>query len=75
MLLAQEAPASLDFTPSKGQITAYGVITGIMWLLWMLSILVGERRRRIAQERSAKLDADGLPPPYKENYVYAISRP
>ncbi|KAL5115486.1 hypothetical protein ACEQ8H_006627 [Pleosporales sp. CAS-2024a] len=46
MLLAAEAPAFLSFAPSRGQIAAYGVVAGIMWVLWMAAAVFGERRRR-----------------------------
>lgn len=58
MLLATETGY---FVPSQGQMIAYGVVAGIMWLLWVCVSLIGERRRarsrRFAQE------------PYKEQYA------
>ena len=31
--------------PTTGQIAAYGVVAGVMWLLWVAASIVGERRR------------------------------
>lgn len=30
---------------SKGGIIAYGVIAGVMWVVWVAAIFIGERRR------------------------------
>ncbi|CAO2652555.1 Nn.00g008380.m01.CDS01 [Neocucurbitaria sp. VM-36] len=68
LLLASDAPAVTGFAPSQGQIIAYGVIAGIMWLLWAAAAIIGERRRT----RSRK-DAEGSPPPYKEIYAHRMS--
>ncbi|KAF2247128.1 hypothetical protein BU26DRAFT_342374 [Trematosphaeria pertusa] len=38
------------FVPSRGQKIAYGVVAGIMWLLWMFSAIIGERRRARARK-------------------------
>lgn len=70
MLLAKEAPSFLNLAPSRGQIIAYGVITGIMWLLWITAIFVGERRRNKTRNSAAERKAEVLPPPYKENHAY-----
>ncbi|ORY13387.1 hypothetical protein BCR34DRAFT_599924 [Clohesyomyces aquaticus] len=62
MLLATETGF---FVPSKGQMIAYGVIAGIMWLLWVFSSVIGERRRsrgRDSAERARSID--------KERYAY-----
>lgn len=44
--------------PSTGAIIGYGVGAGLIWLIYVVSVLVGERRRSSTQEFS--------PPPYKE---------
>lgn len=49
LLLAYDAP--LGFAPSQGQVIAYGVVTGIMWLLYVAVAIAGERRRTIAGRR------------------------
>jgi hypothetical protein len=66
MLLASDAPAFLSFRPTQGQIIAYGVIAGIMWLAWVAAAVVGERRRRKTTPKAAKEaeTEDGSPPPY-----------
>ncbi|KAJ4373260.1 hypothetical protein N0V83_003554 [Neocucurbitaria cava] len=69
LLLARDAPAFTGFAPSKGQIVAYGVVAGIMWMLWVAAAVVGERRRARARK-----DVEGSPPPYtKEIYAHRIS--
>lgn len=35
--------------PTTGQITAYGAVAGLMWLLWVASSIIGERRRANAR--------------------------
>lgn len=42
MLLATETGF---YKPSNGQIVAYAVVAGFMWLLWVLASVVGERKR------------------------------
>jgi hypothetical protein len=42
MLLATETGY---FVPSQGQIIAYGVVAGFMWLAWVAAAIVGERKR------------------------------
>ncbi|KAH8731669.1 hypothetical protein GQ44DRAFT_736084 [Phaeosphaeriaceae sp. PMI808] len=72
MLLASEAPGFLAFGPSRSQMIAYGVVAGIMWLLWVVAAVIGERRRRVQPVVAAKeveVD-DGTPPPYKERFAY-----
>lgn len=69
MLLASDAPAFLSFRPTRGQIIAYGVIAGIMWLLWVAAAFVGERRRAkapVAAKKEAEVE-DGSPPPYRSH--------
>ncbi|KAF1914600.1 hypothetical protein BDU57DRAFT_298651 [Ampelomyces quisqualis] len=69
MLLASDAPAFLGFRPTQGQIIAYSVVAGIMWLLWVAAAIIGERRRKQAPAVAAKdaeLD-DGSPPPYNHH--------
>ncbi|KAJ4991830.1 integral membrane protein [Stagonosporopsis vannaccii] len=46
LLLAYDAP--LGFAPTQGQVIAYGVVAGIMWLLYVAAAFVGERRRAVA---------------------------
>ncbi|KAF2120175.1 hypothetical protein BDV96DRAFT_595747 [Lophiotrema nucula] len=60
MLLAHDTGF---FVPSKGQMIAYGVIAGIMWLAWVAAAVVGERRR----SRGRKSAETG--PGYKEQYA------
>jgi hypothetical protein len=72
MLLASDAPAFLAFRPNKSQIIAYGVVAGIMWLLWVAAAIIGERRRAKTApvaKKEAEMD-DGSPPPYKERFAY-----
>jgi hypothetical protein len=71
MLLASDAPAFLAFRPNQGQIIAYGVVAGIMWLLWVAAAVVGERRRARAPAVATKEieRGDGMPPPYKERFA------
>jgi hypothetical protein len=68
MLLASNAPAFLSFRPSKGQIVAYGVVAGNVWLLWVATAIVGEQRRSRALARKAV--ENGSPLPSKERYAY-----
>ncbi|PSN74195.1 hypothetical protein BS50DRAFT_10059 [Corynespora cassiicola Philippines] len=42
MLLATETGF---FIPSRSQMIAYGVVAGIMWLLWVAAAVIGESRR------------------------------
>lgn len=46
--------------PSTAAILGYGVVAGIIWLIYVISAIVGERRRRQTRE----ID----PPPYKEGH-------
>ncbi|KAK4506790.1 hypothetical protein PRZ48_000523 [Zasmidium cellare] len=46
--------------PSTGAIIGYGVVAGLIWLIYVVSAFVGERRRHSTREIS--------PPPYKEEY-------
>ncbi|CAK4030570.1 wall-associated receptor kinase [Lecanosticta acicola] len=43
--------------PSKGAIVAYGVVAGFIWLLYVISAIIGERRRKVKELE---------PPVYKE---------
>jgi len=69
MLLASNAPSFLSFGPTQGQIIAYGVVAGIMWLLWVVSSVIGERRKARAPVISAKETEleGGSPPRYKQH--------
>jgi hypothetical protein len=69
MLLASDAPAFLNFKPTQGQMIAYGVVAGIMWLLWVVAAIIGERRRKQAPAAVAKEAevGDGSPPPYQNH--------
>lgn len=58
MLLATETGF---FVPSRGQKIAYGVVAGIMWLLWVFSSVIGETKR----SRGKKNTETG----YKEQYA------
>jgi hypothetical protein len=51
------------FAPSTGQIVAYGVVAGIMWVAWVAASVVGERRRTRANR------VVEAAPPYKEQYA------
>jgi hypothetical protein len=76
MLLASDAPAFLAFRPNQGQIIAYGVVAGIMWLLWVAAAVVGERRRARAPavaKKEVETDEESRPPS-KEHYAYVIRR-
>ncbi|PVI01193.1 hypothetical protein DM02DRAFT_362727 [Periconia macrospinosa] len=42
LLLASETGF---YAPSRGQIIAYGIVAGFMWLMWVLASIAGERRR------------------------------
>jgi hypothetical protein len=73
MLLASDAPAFLAFRPTRGQIIAYGVVAGIMWLAWVAAAIYGEIRRAKAPATSKEVEINtrpkfgsGLPPPYSE---------
>ncbi|CAI6336616.1 unnamed protein product [Periconia digitata] len=46
------------YAPSTGQKIAYGVVAGVMWLAWVLSSVIGERRRARAH-RSVESRAKG----------------
>jgi hypothetical protein len=74
LLLASDAPASTGFAPKRGQIIAYGVIAGIMWLLWASAAIYGERKRKISRSAAVNKEVDnGSPPRYnpnKEQYAY-----
>ncbi|KZM20372.1 uncharacterized protein EKO05_0006920 [Ascochyta rabiei] len=69
LLLAYDAP--LGFAPSRGQVIAYGIVAGIMWLLWVTAAIVGERRRSNA---GTKIDGESSPAsslaPHKERYAH-----
>ncbi|KAF2194437.1 hypothetical protein K469DRAFT_127363 [Zopfia rhizophila CBS 207.26] len=58
MLLATETGY---FVPSRGQMIAYGVVAGAMWLLYVVAAVIGEARR----SRSRKAEQTG-----KERYAY-----
>lgn len=73
LLLASDAPAFTGFAPSRGQIVAYGVIAGLMWLLWVASAVYGERKRArsTAEVKNKEVGSDvesdtGTPPAYRE---------
>jgi hypothetical protein len=71
MLLASDAPAFLAFRPNRGQIVAYGVVAGIMWLLWVAAAVIGERRKArapVAATKEVEHD-DGTSLPYKERFA------
>ncbi|KAH7081047.1 hypothetical protein FB567DRAFT_532356 [Paraphoma chrysanthemicola] len=79
LLLASDAPTFTAFRPSRGQIIAYGVVAGVMWLLWVAAAVIGERRRSrapVAAATAKEVEVDdgtsdtGTPPPYKEHYAH-----
>jgi hypothetical protein len=77
MLLASDAPAFLSFRPTRAQIIAYGVIAGIMWLLWMAAVVVGEMRRArtpAATPKEAEVDKAYVQPLHGSNTAYTIYR-
>ena len=51
MLLAVENGI---FEPSTGQIIAYGVVSGIMWLAWLAATVIGEQKRGRAAKGNAE---------------------
>lgn len=51
------------FAPSTGQIVAYGVVAGIMWVAWIAASVVGERRRAKSKQ------VVEIAPDYKEQYA------
>lgn len=71
LLLASDAPDFTGVAPSQGQIIAYGVIAGIMWLLWAV-VAIHSERKRISSRAAANKEVDtGAPlhrssskPPY-----------
>lgn len=64
LLLAEDAPAFVNFRPTRGQIVTYGVVAGIMWVLWVGAVVVGERRRAKGNVAAAKgEEGDGVSPP------------
>ncbi|KAF2266425.1 hypothetical protein CC78DRAFT_531546 [Lojkania enalia] len=67
------------FVPSQGQIIAYGVIAGVMWLLWVLAAIIGENRRARSRRassrsrrtsRSRRISRDSSSSLYKETYAH-----
>jgi len=58
LLLASDAPDFTGHAPSQGQIVAYGVVAGIMWLLWVAAAVHGERKRRISSRAAANKEVD-----------------
>jgi hypothetical protein len=73
MLLASDAPGFLALRPTRGQIVAYGVIAGIMWLAWVAAAIFGERRRakapaisKEAEDETRPNSGSRLPPSYSE---------
>jgi hypothetical protein len=68
MLLASDAPAFLSFRPTQGQVIAYGVIAGIMWLAWVAAAIVGERRRKSTPKAAKEAEVeDASPAPYRSH--------
>ncbi|KAM0806843.1 hypothetical protein AB5N19_07180 [Seiridium cardinale] len=56
---------------SHSATVAYSVIAAIMWLLWVVAAVVGERRRRNALTPPAKrLNEPGPSPPYTPGPLY-----
>lgn len=80
LLLAYDAP--LSFAPTRGQVIAYGVVTAIMWLLYVTAAIIGERRRSIAgkeiDDETGKRVDESSPAssraPHKERYRYVNER-
>lgn len=40
------------YEPSRGQIAAYGVVAGVMWVAWVVASVFGERRRASARSEA-----------------------
>lgn len=51
MLFARETGR---FEPSRGQIVAYAVVAGIMWLAWVAASVFGETKRKGVRETVEK---------------------
>ncbi|CAE7030860.1 hypothetical protein PTNB73_05367 [Pyrenophora teres f. teres] len=58
LLLASGAPDSTGHAPSRDQIIAYGVIAGIMWLLWAAAAIHGERKKVISSRAAANKEVE-----------------
>lgn len=65
MLLAKETGY---FVPSKGQMIAYAVVAGVMWLAWAVAAVVGERRKGKVAKNEAEV---GTLPPHGNKELYA----
>ena len=50
------------FAPSQGAIIGYAVAAGVMWLLYVASAIIGERKR----SRQAAANAEAAPPKYEK---------
>ena len=50
LLLASGAPAFTGIAASRGQMIAYGVAAGMMWVLWVVSAVYGERRSALSRK-------------------------
>lgn len=75
LLLASDAPTFTGFAASRGQMIVYGVIAGIMWLLWVAAAVYGERRRSASRKAAAaKEEGTELPPAYNPNKEYYAYR-
>ena len=67
LLLASDAP--VGFRPTRAQTIAYGVVAGIMWLLWAASAIYGELKRA---KKATRKDVGRSTPPHKEYYAYDL---
>ncbi|KAF1835840.1 hypothetical protein BDW02DRAFT_266808 [Decorospora gaudefroyi] len=75
LLLASDAPAFTGFAPTRGHIIAYGVVAGIMWLLWVLAAVYGERKKKVSRKAAVNKEVDdGSPPPYDSNKEHYAQR-
>ncbi|KAG9191471.1 hypothetical protein G6011_10205 [Alternaria panax] len=75
LLLASDAPAFTGFAPSRGQIIAYGIIAGIMWLLWVSASVYGESKRSIPRLAAVNKEVDsGSSRPYDDGKEYYAQR-
>ncbi|KAF1947479.1 hypothetical protein EJ02DRAFT_90856 [Clathrospora elynae] len=77
LYLASGAPAATGLAPSRGGIIAYGVVSGIMWLLWVAVAVHGEWKRTTSRKADNEVHgrssgSGGSPTPSthnKENYA------
>lgn len=75
LLLASDAPAFTGFVPSRGHMIAYGVVAGIMWLLWVAAAVHGERKKSAAKKVVVVKEVEtDLTPTHTTNKEYYAHR-